>query len=141
VAVETYGVTTASIDALVIWAVAASTDPTTVQMDEWIKVGAAELHAGIGDLTGACNTEEFRARAAHVVALYAAAMAEDAHYPERAGKPGTYGTRLWDRWKEQSDRLAVDVEACRDSTAAGSDRGGAAHSFPSGSMFTQTIGF
>lgn len=136
----TYDVSLDDINALVIWDVRRSTDPTPGEIEGWIPIGAAEVSGRLGTLTGDCDSEAHRARAKHALALYVAAMAEDAHYPERAGKPGSYGTRLWDRWDKQLDRLAVDVEQCRDGTSEDTS-GGSGHGFPDTPMFTQTQRF
>jgi hypothetical protein len=143
-AVDIYDATLDDVNRLVIWDVLSAEDPPPTMVEDWIQLGAAELGGLIGDITleQPCGGEAFRLRARMIVALYAAAMAEDAHYPERTmdREAGDYGARLWARHKEQVASLALAVEACRDGISTGSAHGGIAHSFPTPPMFARDMG-
>jgi hypothetical protein len=148
VAVDLYGATHAELVALVgdllIWDVTRSTDPSPEAIERWIELGAADLYGLVGDISvdAPCGGEAWRVRARQIIALFAAAMAEDAHYPERARdrRAGDYGQRLWDRHEKRTASLKADIEACRDGMNTGTAHGGVAHSFPEPPMFTRTMG-
>jgi hypothetical protein len=150
VAVDTYGCTFDDVDELLVWDARRATNPAAPSIDTWIEVGAAELAGLIGDLAPTpeggdpppCAGDGWRARARMVVALYAAAMAEDAHYPERAGRQrnADVGARFWERHREQRDALVKDLEACRDGLEPGTARGGSGHTFPLIPLVTRDMG-
>lgn len=143
-AVDRYDATLKDVDAVLIWDAFTSTDPTPQQIEGWLEVGAADLHGLVGDIAvdGPCGGDAWRIRARHVVALFAAAMAEDAHYPERASDrdAGDYGERLWKRHEKRTDSLKTDIEKCRDGIDTGGVQGGVAHSFPEPPMFSRCMG-
>lgn len=140
-AVDLYGATLQDVDGLLIWDVETSSNPTPQQVQGWLEVGASDLFGLVGEIPGdgPCGGEQWHTRARFVVALFAAAMAEDAHFPERARrrKEGEYGAVLWERHKERMASLQADIEKCRD--AAGTTQGGAAHSFPTCPLVTRTM--
>lgn len=144
VELDIYDATLDDVAAHLIWDVRQSTDPQPAQVEAWIVLGAAELQGLIGDLIEGqpCAKDAFRLRAKMIVALYAAAMAEDAHYPERTmdREAGDYGSRLWNRHKEQQAALVAAVEECRDGIDASSAHGGSGHSFPWPPFFSRTMG-
>jgi hypothetical protein len=149
VAVDLYGCTLDDVDALLRWDIRRAEEPQTADVLTWIEGGAAELAGLIGEIapdvdnvpTPPCAGDAWRSRAKLVVALYAAAMAEDAHFPERTKRAGSdYGQRLWERHKEQRDALVTGIEACRDGIEPGTARGGSGHSFPLIPLVTRDMG-
>lgn len=142
-AVELYDASIDDVDAFLIWDVHNGQDPTAAQIDTWLQLGASELYGLVGTIPAdsPCGGDAWHGRARHIIALFAAAMAEDAHYPERAKRRsnGEYGSVLWDRHKEQMAALQRDLEACRDGLDPSAAHGGAAHSFPSPPLFTRCM--
>jgi hypothetical protein len=141
VAVDLYDATTAEVNDLLAWDLNRSTIPTPEAVEDWLTVGAAQLNAQLGDITTLTNADAYEARAKQVVVLYGAAMAEDAHYPERAVDrgEGSYGALLWKWYANQLASLVADVEEERDSLAPGARRGGSSVSAPD-TYFTSTMG-
>jgi hypothetical protein len=143
-AVDIYDATLDDVDQLLVWDVRESTDPPASMVETWISLGAAELHGRVGDILAdtPCGGEAFRLRARLIVALFAAAMAEDAHYPERAvdREAGSYGAVLWARYTKTVAELATDIEACRDGIDPGAAHGGSGHTFPSPPFFAREQG-
>jgi len=156
VAVDLYGCTLDDVDALLVWDVKRADEPGPPDVETWIVAGAAELAGLIGEIEPSppvpdppaepdpdppCGGDGWRSRARLVVALYAAAMAEDAHFPERSKRAGSdYGQRLWERHKEQRGALVSALEACRDGLNPGAAHGGSGHSFPYPPLFTRDMG-
>lgn len=144
--IDVYDATVDDVDRLLIWDVRSSERPKPAMVEAWIEEGALELQGTVGDIpTGddpPCGGDAVRARARRIVALYAASMAEDAHYPERTmdRKAGDYGARLYARWEKLAAGLIADIERCRDGVNASGPSGGSVHSFPSPPFFAREMG-
>jgi hypothetical protein len=86
------------------------TRPTAQQVRGFIDGIGALVSARIGDLAtvSADRRDVFELAARGVVHLGAAAMAEDAAHPSMTGPDDTsYGSVLWERYREQLDDLAA----------------------------------
>lgn len=143
-AVDLYGATEiellAAVNALLVWNVEDSSHPTAAEVAKWFPLAASRVRSKVGDLEGSCDPEGFTARARHLIAVWVAALADDAHYPERTDDKNRYAQVLRAQFTDDLAGLATDVEDCRDGQAGGV-RGEAAHSFPDPPFFTRTMGF
>lgn len=139
-AIDRYDATIEGVDALLVWDVTRSDHPTEAEIETWFDMAAAAVGAQTGALDGGCDDEGFRARAAHLVHVWVAAMADDAHYPERTGDADRYAEVLRKQFATGLAVLAADAQACREGTYGGV-RSGGAHSFPKPPLFTRCMGF
>ncbi len=134
-----YGATKRGVQGLLVWW---DLDGDTgqgsqlVDIDRWLTEGTADVYGRIGDITGLPSEALFKTRAASLVHLYAAAIADDANHPERTGDDRRYAATLWQRYSDGLTQLAADI---------GEERSGdeglaeAAHSFPCPPMFSRTM--
>lgn len=121
-AVDLYGATIDGVQALLPWWKVGTTDQGTQQeaIEGWLAEGAADVAGRIGDISGLASNEALRVRAAGLVHLYAAAVAEDANHPERTGNERRYAATLWERYLAGLEALAAAVADERDDTVIGS---------------------
>lgn len=123
--------------------IAEDTSPTEEQVAGFVAQAANLVRARVGDLAAHSDVAALEEAARAVVALRAAAMAEDAAFPERASTADTsYGTVLWNRATEALEELleALDLEDAGGGQPGQTAAGGVASSFPA-PAFTRAQGF
>lgn len=123
--------------------IAEDTSPTEEAVTGYIGWAGARVRARVGDLEPHADTEALELAARGVVAHMAAAMAEDAAYPERASVADTsYGAVLWARAAELLGELleALGIDGDTGGEVGQVGTGGIASSFPE-AMFTRAQGF
>lgn len=149
VAFSTYGATFAGVMAhLPHRNVSTATKLSEADVERFIVAVEGRIASRIGSMLGALDAlgdadsvergSIFRAQAASLVELGAAAWTEDALFPEGAtvqtGDEAPYGARLWDRFTNGLDSLATAMETYLRSrgagTVVGSSIGAPSYSFP-----------
>jgi hypothetical protein len=136
-----YGATFPGVNGFLQWDLAAADTPSVDDVDRFMAVAAAEINAAIGSITGMVDETDFKARAAHLVHLYAAATSQEVAYPEVAGDKESYANVLWARYLLGLQRLVADVEEERTTggTVAGATT--ASHGFPAEALVKRDMGF
>lgn len=107
--------------------IGADTTPSTGNVEHYLRTLSNSLRARIGDLAGHADADALTAAARDVVEVGAAAMAEDAAFPERADQADTsYGNVLWARYRQLLADLLITLGIDPDQPGTTPGAGGAA---------------
>lgn len=135
-----YGATIDGVQGYLQWDLLSSQHPLPEDVQRFMDTAAAEVNGEIGDITVLTDATGFATRAANLVHLYGAAMAQDVAIPEQAGAPGSYSSVLWQRYADGLTRLATDAREERDTGSIVGAPAGAAHGFPACPLITRGMG-